>query len=343
MPKALTEASIQELSIVLKDGPGGVEYAPRNPNARVLVVKGAAKPNFLERVLSVFKGGEWPVSSDVADDVDNDGDGADDYNELVSLLARTYSDLQSCMGIMDDDTRSAAMKVAIDGFKAQIDAIYAGEDDDADKAGARHSAADKATIDKLGEHLQEAKNAVAAASDAHAALMPADTSGEEDDDTTKAAATGAILTPEGVAVLAETIAATKASLEQHSAEPAATETAKAGEIDMTQEQIDALIASTAQKAAEAAVTATTAALQPQIDAANAAAETAKAAATEATQKADLLATEARKPSAASVSELEKSPTAKALPNGATFDPQSRLQKTIKAHMGTPAGRESSVI
>src|ERR1700694_5919757 len=269
MPKALTEASIQELSIVLKGGPGGGEFAPRNPNARVLVVKG--KPSFLGRLTESLKGyfaptgpGGFPVT-EATDNVDNDGDGPMDYNAIVSAICSLYYDLSSCYGIMDDKARSIAMTTAIDGFLDELDEMRAGIDDDSEKAGARHSAADKATLDKLGEHLKAAQDAMTSASEAHASLMPADTSGEEDDDATKAAivtngvgatvvqpqiiVNGTIMPATATAELAASIAATKAaSLKQPSAEPAATETAKAGEIDMTQEQLDALIASTAQKA-----------------------------------------------------------------------------------------------
>ena len=337
MPKALTEPQIKELTLVFKTDPEtGIEYAPRNAHARVLSVKGGEKkPSFIERVLNVLKGGEWPVSAEVADDVDNDGDGGDDYNELIWLLSSTYQDIQSCFGISDEMTRSMAMKVAIDGFKSKLDAIYAG-DDDSEKAGARHSAADKATIDKLGEHLQAAKDAMDKASEAHAALMPADgdSTGDEDDDASKAAP---VL--DGVAGASDVVDP-DAQPEVPAIPGDTAEADKAGEIDMTQEQLDALIASAAEKAAAAAVKATTDALQPQIDAANAAAETAKAAATAATEKAASLAVVARAPGAASSAQ---SPTEKALPNGTTHDPNSRLQNVIKAHMQSPAGRESAVI
>ena len=175
MPKALTNAKIEELSLVFKTDPAtGAEFTPMNPLARVLAVKsGEKKPSFLERVMKVIKGGEWPVSTDVADDVDHDGDGADDYNQIVSLLCGTYYDLQACFGIADEDTRSTAIKMALDGFKGDLDEIYSGKDE---KAGARHSKADMETLKNLGDHLKNA-------ADAHAKLMPAkDSQADKEDD-----------------------------------------------------------------------------------------------------------------------------------------------------------------
>ncbi len=153
MPK-ITDANIQELSLVfaVKDG---VEFAPRNPNAKILAVK--AKPADQADAIAAAKAllkkaGEWPVTEDVADGVDGDGDGADDYNELTTLLSRTFQDLQQAMYLDSDKARSNAVKTVLDEFKEKIEAAYAGKDADK-KAGARHSAADKARLDSMGDKI----------------------------------------------------------------------------------------------------------------------------------------------------------------------------------------------
>jgi hypothetical protein len=207
VPKAITEASIKALSLIGKFD-DGIEYEPRNMQSRVLFVKGGEKkkPSFLERLLQ--KAGVFPVSADVPDDIDSDNDGSDDYNEIVQNVCSLYYDLQAACQIQDENARSMAIKTAIDGFKEEFLEMCAGaEDDESAKAGARHSAADKASIDAIGEHAAKAKEHSDALS-THVAAMVAEhgrltatpakdqTAEENADGTTEAKATAVLEPPE---------------------------------------------------------------------------------------------------------------------------------------------------
>lgn len=139
---------------------------PINPGATFIACKGEKetpmKGNIFVRALRAFKGYfpqnfSYPVSVDVLDDIDNDGDGADDYNALFGAISAVGYDLQNACGMADEDARSEAIKTAIDKFLAELDAFRSGV---AQKAGARHSKADQEHIDamkemhaKMGEHL----------------------------------------------------------------------------------------------------------------------------------------------------------------------------------------------
>ena len=199
MPK-ITDAAIQELSLVFEQD--GIDYAPRNKNARVLMVKsGEKKPSFFERLMQKA-GFDWPVTEDVADGVDDDGDGSSDYNDIVSLLSQTYGDLQSAMYMQSAAARSNAVKVVLDEFKERIEAMYAGKDLDK-KAGARHSAADKAKLDSMGDNIdamqkQHAKmgDKLQGMAELHKSLTtaadkPKDGEGDDDDPADEAAAKAA--------------------------------------------------------------------------------------------------------------------------------------------------------
>lgn len=159
----LSDISIQELSLVFAQKDGS-EWAPRNPSARVLGVKGGKKPGFMTRLSETMKAYfsapdtfQYPVSTDVQDDIDNDGDGAQDYNDIASALCRVSYDIQQASCIGDDNARSIAIKVAIDCFLDELKECLSGG---SEKAGARHSKADlehlnamKEAHAKMGEHL----------------------------------------------------------------------------------------------------------------------------------------------------------------------------------------------
>ena len=166
MPKAklLSDPKVQELSLIFGSHKGE-EWAPRNPGATVLGLKGAAvdenthaqlpSPSFLDRLVAAFKGRSdkgWLVKDDTPDNVDGDGDGATDYEQLASLISGASYDLQSATCISDPDARSVAITTALDNFKKNIDDVYAGGDGTAAwKAGARHSKADAGHIAAIGD------------------------------------------------------------------------------------------------------------------------------------------------------------------------------------------------
>ena len=181
MPKIhqLSDVAIDELSIVFKHGANGIEYAPRNPDARVLgtkaapvvvpdpaaaaksgdvVVVPAKKTSFLDKLISRASKG-WLVDDGVPDNIDGDGDGAEDYEQIVSILSGTYYDLQQVMYVNDSEARSMAITTVIDNFLERLDDVRSGGDGAmkggaAAKAGARHSKADMATIGKIGDHAK---------------------------------------------------------------------------------------------------------------------------------------------------------------------------------------------
>lgn len=156
----ISDIAIQELSLVFaqKDGK---EWAPRNPDARVIGLKAGEaeekKASFLDRFAKTIKG--WYVKDGVPDNIDEDGDGAEDYELILGLITGMSYDLQSAMWMNDDDMRSAAIVAGIDSFLARLDDVRSGGKC-AKKSGARHSKADKEHIDaladahqKMGEHL----------------------------------------------------------------------------------------------------------------------------------------------------------------------------------------------
>ena len=155
MPKAISDAMIDELSLVFAEK-NGVQWGPINPEARILMVKGAPTP-WLSKFVENMKTAKGALVDDgVPDRIDNDGDGADDYEAIVSLLMRTNYDLQSACGISDSAARSVAITTVIDNLLESLDAMREGDDvdtvDTKKKAGRRHSAGDQAKLNSIGEH-----------------------------------------------------------------------------------------------------------------------------------------------------------------------------------------------
>lgn len=182
MATKLTDLAINELSLVFANYKGK-EWAPRNEEARVLAVKGDEKTSVIDKVRGALKGyfasnndlptapAPFPVS-EAEDNIDNDGDGPEDYNQIVCALCSLYCDLQGAFQISEDSARSAAIVAMIDSFLKGLDALRAGDDDDdddAEKAGARHSAQDieqlRAIADAmtgLGTHIEAIGGALTA-------------------------------------------------------------------------------------------------------------------------------------------------------------------------------------
>ncbi len=218
--KTLSDPLIQELSMIFEQHKGQ-EWAPRNPGAVVLGLKGSpattpAAPAWMDRFVSALKGRSskgWLVSDDADDNVDGDGDASDDYERLVSLIGTTNYDVGSAMGISDPDARSIAITTALDNFKKNIDDVYAGGDGTAAwKAGARHSKADSdhiaaigANADKMASHADKmAKIASDTKDHVDALSTPVKKDGDPDeggdDDASKAAAKAAADAAGAVAV-----------------------------------------------------------------------------------------------------------------------------------------------
>lgn len=186
MPTKITKPVADHLAFVLARDKAGREWAPRNAEAIVLGTKGAPvgdspksvkaaikkflikKGWFLPSEFSYNDGPGYPVSSDVPDDIDGDGDGASDYNDIVSLMGQAFSDLQTICCVSEEATRSAAIVQCVQRFLSALDEIRSG--DDADKAGARHSAADKARIAAIADAHGKMAKAVNALTKAHAAI-----------------------------------------------------------------------------------------------------------------------------------------------------------------------------
>jgi hypothetical protein len=197
-PKALiTDPVVTAMGVIFGKGAKGETWAPRNQDALFQMVKGRVSDapegrstyeqlvaRFGEDRASVAKG-LW-VADGTPDGVDHDDDGAQDYEQILSILFGTLgipspygwdwycsqggfiNDIQRAMQITDIEMRSAAISIGIDNFLAALDDIRSGGDGTkkaaaieayksgpattvVDKAGARHSAADKARIDKIGD------------------------------------------------------------------------------------------------------------------------------------------------------------------------------------------------
>lgn len=174
MPVQLTDPAIAELSVVF-GAYKGKEFEPRNAEARVLSIKGGEKSlvaKAVEALKAYFASNNdlvtvqpYPVTS-AEDNIDHDGDGPEDYNQIVFALCGVYNDISQAWCIQDDAARSAAIVNAIDSFLAGLDALRSS---DTEKAGARHSKTDAAHISaikdahaKMAEHL----DALQAAEDA---------------------------------------------------------------------------------------------------------------------------------------------------------------------------------
>jgi len=181
----LSLKAMDELSMVYKHK-DGQEWGPRNPEARVLAVKGGKaaeqqtgekpKPGWFEKAVTAIKAlgkkpeevlKSWytdgPVVGDVPDNIDGDGDGASDYNTIVALVTSMGYDLSNACWIQDDDGRSAAVVAIIDNFLEELDKIRTG--DSTGKAGKRHNAADQASIDAANDAHGKLTKALAKAVD----------------------------------------------------------------------------------------------------------------------------------------------------------------------------------
>jgi hypothetical protein len=189
MPKLLTGEKIDELSVVFKTGPDGKEWGPRNPEARILGVKGGPKTNWFDRAVeAVRKGFAIPgvekkgylVNDGVPDNVDNDGDGARDYEQIYGLLASTYYDLQSVLWVGDSEARSMAVCALIDNFLENLDDIRSGGDGSVHKAGARHSKGDLEKMNAMKDHADK----ISASADVIKTLHGELTATEKKDDAT---------------------------------------------------------------------------------------------------------------------------------------------------------------
>ena len=156
---------IDEMTIVTKIGPDGKPWAPRNPGALVLGIKGGpvktaggktvkvadGAPAFVPvtlkagiddatHVLYLSKG--WLIPDDilVEDKIDGDGDGGEDYSQIAGLIMSTNYDLSSASGISNDTARVAAVVATIDACLANLDDIRSGGEGRVVKAGRKHSA-----------------------------------------------------------------------------------------------------------------------------------------------------------------------------------------------------------
>jgi len=168
-PRKLSNPVIDELSLVFA-AKNGKDWQPVNGEAQVLSVK-AKKSSLASSVISSLKAyfastgdldglagtGSFPVSTDVADNIDHDGDGRDDYNEIAMALSAVYYDIAAACAITDDDARSEAIVTAIDNFLKQLDAFRG---DKSEKSGARHSAADKETLGMIAQHHAMMENSM---------------------------------------------------------------------------------------------------------------------------------------------------------------------------------------
>jgi hypothetical protein len=370
MATRLSDPVIQELSVVFGNL-DGKEYAPRNEEARVLSVKGGERglvSKAVEALKAYFASNNdlvdvrpYPVS-EAEDNIDNDGDGPEDYNQICYALCGVYNDISQAWCINDDSARSAAIVKAIDSFLLGLDALRAG--DDSEKAGARHSASDKAHIAalkdahaKMAEHLaaldpeadkakEQGQYGDVAYADEKNKKYPIDT-----EEHARAAwsyinqeKNAAEYSADELSTIKDRIRAAckKFGIEIND------DGKKAGEVEMTQEEINALVADAAAKAAEAAVAKAQEAAQAQIDAAKAEAKAQAEAEAQAkidAAKADAeKAAEAQRAAEAQAEELKTQAikAARAPSGGSTqpVQPSSSLQAAVKAAL---AGAGSCVI
>jgi len=166
MATKLSDPIAKELSLIFKSF-GGKEWAPRNPEARLLSVKGATDESRREKS---FLGDLWEkvtglVSSKAAsaDDALRNAINYASYDVLGSLVYQLQWDLYAVFTLDDDvfspDQKKEAVQRVFDGFTAEIAKIlplFLGEADlsalaskCAEKAGARHSQGDKTAIDAI--------------------------------------------------------------------------------------------------------------------------------------------------------------------------------------------------
>jgi hypothetical protein len=230
----LTDATVTAMGVIFEKGAKGETWAPRNQDARFQMVKGAPSAptgrSTYEQLVAKFGEerakavkGLW-VADGTPDGVDNDNDGAQDYEQILSILFGNLgvpspygwdwycaqggfiNDIQRAMQIGDIEMRSAAIAVGIDNFLEAIDDIRSGGDGakkaaaieaykngamTTEKAGARHSKADAEKLNKIKGHAESIVKLHGELSDP----KDAPTSGKDgmgEDDAEKAAAVKAI-------------------------------------------------------------------------------------------------------------------------------------------------------
>jgi hypothetical protein len=199
-PTKITETSIQELSLIFADHKGeswaprnpdalvlstkatsapGLVHDPLNMrgpglNPGIPAVPGydsnlpfgtgpikqtpARKSSFLDKLASTIKG--FYVKEGVPDNIDGDGDGAADYEQILCLIRDMGNDLSSACWMNDPEMRSAAIVAGIDSFIERFDDLRTGKEDLlTGKAGARHSKADYEQLGYMAVHIDAAKKA----------------------------------------------------------------------------------------------------------------------------------------------------------------------------------------
>lgn len=140
---------------------GKASASPMNPEATLIACKAdqeAPVETKLQQFLAACKSffsdpGSYPVTSEVDDDIDDDGDGAADYNAITTAIFRVSADISAASQIDDGDARSLAVKTAIDGFLAELDAFRISDEAEADVEDAEKSTTDN------GDEMTEADKA----------------------------------------------------------------------------------------------------------------------------------------------------------------------------------------
>ncbi len=200
MPHRLSQAKAHELSLIFSDY-NGQKWQQRNQDAVVLATKGspvgdppgagqpAAGGSFLDRFATAIKG--WFIADDVEveDNIDGDGDGAEDYERIAWLVISAAGDLQQGFSVSGDTARAALVVATIDTFLSNLDDVRTGGKGEVAKAGARNSKEDRAKLDQIKEHA----DAIGKLHDELTAEKPSDADANAgDDDAEKAAAVKAL-------------------------------------------------------------------------------------------------------------------------------------------------------
>lgn len=162
MRNTIVDIDPREMSFIFGDYKGE-KWSPVNGDARVLTVKGEPDARTLgekaKDLVSAFKAyfsdtdavdqpaTTYPVSEDVADNIDNDGDGASDYSAIALAMCYAAADINQAMGLQEP-AKSEAIAAVIDKYNAEYAAKFA------QKAGKRHSAADMAEINDIALAVQ---------------------------------------------------------------------------------------------------------------------------------------------------------------------------------------------
>jgi hypothetical protein len=170
MAKPIVDIDPREMSFIRNEYKGE-RWSPVNGDAVVLTVKGepdsrtladkakdliaAVKAYFPSYDMAEEVPQTFPVSEDVPDNIDNDGDGASDYSAYALAICYAAADINQAIGLQEP-ARSEAIVSIVDKFRSEAREQFG----DTEKAGRRHSAKDQAAIDgmkeahaKMGEHL----------------------------------------------------------------------------------------------------------------------------------------------------------------------------------------------